>query len=57
MQLCSQHINKLLTLINHSEATLVTPLYKRNGKSQSANYRPISLLAGFSKLSEICFEG
>jgi len=34
-------------------ATLVTILFKKNDKSQSANYRRISLLTGFSKLFEI----
>ena len=38
---------------DHLKSSTVTPLFRNNGCSQINNYRPISLLTGFSKTFEI----
>jgi len=38
---------------NHLKYAVIKPCFKKGNKSQVSNYRPISLLTGFSKICEL----
>jgi len=64
LKLCSSQISKSITFIsnksqtcgiclNHLEYAIIKLLFKKGDKSQVSNYRPVSLLNGFSKIFEL----
>jgi hypothetical protein len=64
LKLCGQYISKPLAYIYHKCLTIgvfpdqlkyarITPLFKKGDRSFISNYRPISMLTGFSKIFEI----
>ena len=64
LKLCSSLIFKPITYIynkslmcgicpNHLKYAVIKPCFKKGNKSQVSNYRPISLLTGFSKICEL----
>jgi hypothetical protein len=63
LKLCGSHISKPLTYICNKSLScgicpeclkyaIIIPCFKKGEKSQITNYRPISLLTGFSKIFE-----
>ena len=64
LKLCSSQISKPITDINNKSFTcgicpnrlkyaIIKPYFMKGDKSQISNYRPISLLTGFSKIFEL----
>jgi Notch-like protein len=61
LKLCGQHISKPLAYIynkclttgvfpDHLKYARIAPLFKKGARSFMSNYRPISILTGFSKI-------
>jgi hypothetical protein len=64
LRLCGSHISKPLTCIfnisltsgicpDHLKYAIIKPCFKKGDKSQISNYRPVSMLTGFSKIFEL----